>query len=132
MGKGATLTEVIYLDLPDERVPVLIGIGDTVVAQDWAEKEYPYPPKPDLSVQLSAAEVKFNIKEYRRAKTDTDAMREWRTGLYAVYLGAKRGGLRGSELGWREWLSLVTMPVDDDDPAKEPEPGESDGPPSGT
>ena len=57
--------------------------------------------------------------------------REDRSGLYACYLGALRGKLRGSELGWVEWLQMVTIPQDDEaEPDEDREPGESDGPSS--
>lgn len=133
MSKGAKLLEIIYVDT-QEPVNVLVGIGDSIRATEWAEKEYPYPEKPDLSgAGLSSAEIDFRIAEYRQAKYDIDAKREWRSGLYAVYLGAKRAGLRGSELGWLDWLSLVTMPQDEDAAVadtEEPAAGESDAPPS--
>jgi len=129
MGKGATLFEVIYTDT-DERVPVLLGIGDTIRATDWAEKEYPYPPKPNLTADLTADEIEFNRDEYRESKHAVDETRENRSGLYAVFLAAQRGKLRGTELDWVEWLSMVTMPDDDSDVAEDPAEGESDGPPS--
>jgi len=129
MAKGSTLFEVIYVDT-EERQPVLIGIGDTIMATDWAEKEYPYPPRPELGEGLTAAELDFNRDEFRAARAAVDATREHRSGLYAVYLGAKRGKLRGAELGWLEWLSMVTMP-DDAEQAEESAGGESSGPPSG-
>jgi len=48
-----------------------------------------------------------------------------------VFLAAQRAKLRGSELGWLEWLSLVTIPQDDEPaPAEEPSAGESDAPQS--
>jgi hypothetical protein len=131
MGKGATLFEVIYTDT-QERVPVLLGIGNTIRAQDWAEKEYPYPPRPDLKEGLSLAEIDFNCGEYREAKAAVDETRENRAGLYAVFLAAERGNLRGSEAGWVEWLSMVTMPDDDTDEAEDLAAGESAGPPSET
>lgn len=132
MSKGAKILEIIYVDTQDP-VDVLVSIGDSIRATEWAEKEYPYPEKPDLSgAGLSASEIDFRITEYRQAKWDIDAKREWRSGLYAVHLGAKRAGLRGSELSWVDWLSLVTMPQDDDTaaPVAELAPGESDAPPS--
>jgi hypothetical protein len=129
MGKGATLFEIIYTDT-EERVPVLLGIGDTIRATDWAEKEYPYPPKPDLKEGLSLAESDFNRDEYREAKAAVDEIRDNRAGLYAVFLAAQRGKLRGSEAGWLEWLSMVTMPDDSADEVEDPAEGESAGPPS--
>ncbi|HOC18266.1 MAG TPA: hypothetical protein PKK95_08365 [Vicinamibacterales bacterium] len=130
MSKGARLLEVIYVDT-EEPVNVLIGLGDSIRAAEWAEAEYPYPAKPDLPADLSPAEVDFRIAEYRRERLDVDAKREWRSGLYAVFLAAQRAKLRGSELGWLEWLSLVTIPQDDEPaPAEEPSAGESDAPQS--
>ena len=129
MGKGATLFEVIYTDT-QERVPVLLGIGDTIVATAWAEKQYPYPPKPDLKEGLSLAEIDFNREEYREAKAAVEETRDNTAGLYAVFLAAQRGKLRGSEIGWVEWLSMVTMPDDDTDKVEDPAVGESAGPPS--
>ena len=133
MAKGAKLFEVIYIDT-EERIPVLVGIGDAIRATDWAEKEYPYPPRPDLKDGLTIDEHDFNREEYREAKAVVDGTREARAGLYAVFLGAERGKLRGSEAGWLDWLSMVTVPDDDEDNA-EPETeaaaaGESAGPPS--
>lgn len=145
MAKGAKLFEVIYVD-NNERVPVLVGIGDTVRATDWADREYPYPPKPDLRGMvigsdgtvlregLTFDEIEFNREEHREEKFAVDEKREGRGGLYAVFLGAQRGKLRGTETGdWIEWLSLVTMPEDEDaaaDDAEAPAAGESDGPQS--
>jgi hypothetical protein len=129
VANGAKLFEVIYVD-SQERLPVLVGIGDTIRATDWAEKEYPYPPKPVLTADLTEAELEFNRDEYRDAKFAVDQTREHRSGLYAVYLGALRGRMRGSEEGWVEWLSLVSMPTDEPDEAEAPDQGESAGPPS--
>ncbi len=83
-------------------------------------------------VTLSLAEVDFRIAEYRRERLAVDTKREWRSGLYAVFLGAQRAGLRGSELGWLEWLSLVTIPQDDEPAGEDEEPsvGESGAPQS--
>lgn len=129
MAGGAKLFEIIYVDTL-ERVPVLVGVGDTIVAQDWVEREYSYPPKPDLS-GLEAAQVDLERDDYSDAKYRVDRKREERAGLYAVYLGAKRAKLRGADEDWIEWLSLVTMPDDDDSPAaEEPAAGESNGPSS--
>ena len=72
MANGAKLFEVIYVDT-QESVPVLVGIGDTIRATAWAEKEYPFPPKPDLSADLTEAELEFNREEYRDAKFAVDA-----------------------------------------------------------
>lgn len=129
MGKGAKLFEVIYLDT-QEVVPVLVGIGDGLRAMDWADKEYPYPPKPELTADLTADEIEFNREEYREAKLAVDETREARGGLYAVALGAERGKLRGSEAGWLEWLSLVTVPDDEDAETEAFAAGEAAGPPS--
>lgn len=133
MAKGAKLFEVIYVDT-EERVPVLIGIGDAIRATDWAEKEYPYPPRPDLKDGLTIDEHDFNREEYREAKAAVDGTRESRGSLYAVFLGAERGKLRGSEAGWLDWLSMVTVPdpeTDDDEPETEAAAtGEAAGPPS--
>lgn len=129
MAKGATLVEVIYNDT-EEHVPVLVGIGDTIVATDWAEEEYPFPPKPVLK-GLEPAEAEFEKELFRDAVARVDVKREDRSGLYACYLGALRGKLRGSELGWVEWLQMVTIPQDDEaEPDEDREPGESDGPSS--
>lgn len=128
MAKGAKLFEVVYLDT-QEAVPVLVGIGAAIQATDWAEKEYPYPARPDLSESRNAAEVEFNLEEYREEKRAVDEMRESRASMYAVFLGAERGKLRGAEAGWLEWLSAVTVPDDDEDPEPEaPTVGEAAGP----
>ena len=131
MANGAKLFEVIYLDT-QESVPVLVGIGDTIRATAWAEKEYPFPPKPDLSADLTEAQLEFNREEYREQKFAVMQQRENHGGLYAVYLGARRGNLRGAGEGdWVDWLSMVTMPDDEDDePATETAVGESNGPSS--
>jgi len=129
MGKGAKLFEVIYLDT-QEATPVLVGIGAGIQAIDWAEKQHPYPPKPDLKEGLSLAESEFNIEEYRAEKRAVDETREARAGLYAVFLGAERAKMRGTEAGWLEWLSMVTVPDEDEDEAEAPTAGEAAGPPS--
>ena len=132
MAKGAKLMEVVYLDT-QERAEVLVGIGDAVRGVDWAAKEYPLPERPAFGSDLTQAEVKFNVAEYRKAKAAVEQMREDRSALYAVFLGAERGKLRGADAGWLDWLSMVTMPDDasPDDLAEAPETGESAGPPSG-
>lgn len=96
---GAQLLKIIYVDNPEVDVPVLVSIGDTVRAQDWAKTEYP----DDLKLQ------------------------DERAGLYAVYLGAKRAGLEGTKDGWLEWLDIVTIPDDEAEEKSEEksEPGES-------
>jgi len=131
MGTGAKLFEVIYLDT-QEAVPVLVGIGAAVQATDWAEKQHPYPPKPDLAEGLSAAQVEFNLEEYREAKRAVDETRESRSSLYAVFLGAERAKLRGTEAGWLEWLSMVTVPdeAEDEGETEAPTVGEAARPPS--
>lgn len=127
MAKGATIVRVIYLD-DEQEVDVLCGLGDMIIAADWAEKEYPYPPKPDLAGK-QAIEADFLAHEYRGEKAAIDGKREHRSGLYGCYLGAKRMGLRGTELGWEQWLQLVTVPGGDDgDDKPEAAEGESDGP----
>ena len=128
MAKGAKLLEVVYLDT-QERETVLVGIGDTIRGADWAEQEYPLPPRPVFGSELTLDETEFNVAEYRAAKAAVELLRDERGALYAVYLGAERGRLRGTESGWLGWLSQVTMP-DDDEPAEAPEVGESAGPPS--
>lgn len=127
MAKGAKLFEVIYLDT-QEAEPVLVGIGAAIQATDWAEKEYPYPPKPDLGADLSLVESDFNLEEYRAEKRAVDEMRESRASLYAVFLGAERSKLRGAEAGWLEWLSMVTVPDDDEPEPEAPPVGEAAGP----
>jgi hypothetical protein len=128
MAKGATIVRVIYLD-DEQEVDVLCGLGDMIIAADWAETEYPYPEKPRLVEGMSLAESDFLIEEYRSEKADVDGKREHRSGLYGCYLGAKRMGLRGTELGWEQWLQLVTVPGgDDEDDKPEAAEGESDGP----
>lgn len=129
MGKAAKLFEIIYLDT-QEAVPVLVGIGAAIQATDWAEKQHPYPPKPDLTEGLSAAQVEFNLEEYRAVKRAVDETREARAGLYAVFLGAEQGKLRGTEAGWLEWLSMVTAPDEDEDDVETPTVGEAARPPS--
>jgi hypothetical protein len=131
MANGARLTEVIYSDT-GERQTVCVGIGDAIIAEDWAEAEYPYPPKPDLHEGLSQAEIDFNREEYREAKFAVDRTREIRGGLYALFLGAERARLRGTEQGWRAWLSMITVPQEPSDGAPEGavSEGESGGPPS--
>lgn len=132
MAKGAKLLEVVYVDT-EECVPVLVTIGDSVRGVDWAEKQYPYPTKPDLSAGITALEGEFNRQEYREAKNAIDEKREGHGGLYAIFLGAQRCKLRGSESGdWLEWLSCVTMPDDEDDAddAEAPAAGEPAGPQS--
>lgn len=135
MGHGAKLIEVVYADT-EESAAVLIGIGDTIVASRWARDEVADPERPDLSEGLSAAELEFNRDEYRDAKLAAEEERENLAGLYAIFLGAERARLRGTELGWLEWLRMVTIPRssgDDDAPAGDdrPGPGESSGLPSG-
>ena len=116
MSKGAKLIPVIYAD-SQETVDVLVTLGDSIRSGDWAEDEYPYPERPELGSELSDAEVEFRKELYRDKIAEVEAKREWRAGLYACHLGAKRAGLRGSELGWLEWLDLVTMPQDETDDA---------------
>lgn len=125
MANGAKLFRVIYADTK-EPVDILVTLGDTIRAENWAEKEYPYPPKPDLSAGLSPDEIDFNREEYREEKSAVDERREWCSGLYAVYLGAKRAGKPGAEGDWLDWLALVTMP-DDEGGTEASDEGEADG-----
>ena len=111
---------------------MLVGIGDTIVAEDWAEKEYPFPSKPALK-GLSEVEALFEREEYREAKRAVLQKRDNRAGLYAIYLGARRCRLRGADEGWVEWLSMITVPAAEDDQGEASEavePGEAAGPPS--
>jgi hypothetical protein len=130
MAQGAKLIDVIYVDT-QETQQVLIGIGDSIRAQDWAKAEYPYPDKPELGEALSGSEIEFNRELWRTERAQVEEEREWRAGLYAVYLGAVRGKLRGSEEGWLEWLSLVTIPdAEGEADDEESDAGEQSGPPS--
>lgn len=96
---------VIYVE-DQSAHDVLVTIGDSVRAQDWAEEQYP----------------------------DDIAKQEARGGLYGVYLAAKRQKLPSSHLDWLEWLDLVTVEDDEaEDTDTEPlETGESGGPASAT
>ena len=111
MSKGATLVEVIYIDT-EEHVPVLVGIGDTIVATEWAERSTRSRRSPTLKPASSRPRPSSASKEYRQdAVARIDVKREDRSGLYACYLGAQRGKLRGTELGWVEWLSAGDDPA---------------------
>lgn len=100
---GAKLLKVIYEDTLDE-ADVLITIGDSLRAQDWAEGEYPDDVK----------------------KQDT------RGGLYAVFLAAKRAKLPHTDGEWMDWMDRVTIPEDEADTTEDEhlEPGESQEPSS--
>jgi len=93
--------KVVYVD-GEEVCEVLVTLGDTVRAQDWAEKEY---------------------------KDASQRRKDERAGFYAVYLAAKRQHLKDTGLDWLEWLDRVTI-EDDGEEHTETEPGESDGPQS--
>lgn len=129
MSKGATLFEVIYLDTNDS-VPVLVGVGDAVIAAEWAKKQYPYPEQPDLAGK-SQIEATFIVEEFRAAKAEIELEREHYAGLYACFLGAQRAKLRETDHDWIYWLQRVTIPEDaepaDDEESAE---GESDRPSS--
>lgn len=101
MSKGAKLLEIIYADT-QETAAVMVTIGDTVRAQDWARENYPN----DLELQ------------------------EQRAGLYAVYLGARRQNLPGASGEWLEWLDMVTIPDDEEEAEEDSTPGECAAPPS--
>ena len=128
-GKGATLFEVVYLD-SDESVPVLVGIGDALIAAEWAKEQIPLPGKPELAGK-EPIEAQFLIEEYRFEKGEVEAERQHVAGLYACYLGAQRSQLRDTDHDWRYWLQRVTIPdSDDENPAAESAEGESDRPSS--
>jgi hypothetical protein len=127
VSKGATLFEVIYLDTNDS-VPVLVGVGDAVIAAEWAKEQYPYPEQPDLAGK-SQIEATFIVEEYRFAKAEVELEREHYAGLYACFLGAQRAKLRETDHDWLYWLQRVTIPDDSSDDG-EPAEGESDRPSS--
>lgn len=85
---------------------VLVSIGDSLRAQDWAQKEFP----------------------------EDKAMQEERAGLYGVYLAAKRQSLPHTAEGtYLDWLDHVTVEDDEadvDTDAEAAEPGESSAPQS--
>lgn len=131
MAQGAKLIEVVYVDTQETQT-VLLGLGDSIRAEDWAKNQYPYPPKPALGEGLTVDEVDFNRELWRTERAEVDENRAWRAGLYAVYLAAQRSKLRGTEEGWVEWLSLVSIPEAEGKAEEEaPDAGESDGPPRG-
>jgi len=107
-GKGATLFEVIYLDT-DESVPVLVGIGDALVAAEWAKEQIPLPAKPALAGK-EQIEAEFLIEEYRFEKAEVEAERQHIAGLYACFLGAQRAHLRDTDHDHIYWLQRVTIP----------------------
>lgn len=128
-GKGATLFEVVYLD-NDESVPVLVGIGDALVAAEWAKTQIPYPAKPELAGK-EQVEAEFLIEEYRAEKADVELERQHVAGLYACFLGAQRSHLRDTDHDHLYWLQRVTIPDTSGDPAaEEPAEGESARPSS--
>jgi hypothetical protein len=122
-GKGATLFEVVYLD-NDESVPVLVGIGDALVAAEWAKTQVPLPGKPELAGK-DAVEAQFLIEEYRAEKADAENERQHVAGLYACYLGAQRSHLRDTDHDHLYWLQRVTIPDDESPAAEESAEGES-------
>lgn len=122
-NKGATLFEVIYLDT-DENVPVLVGIGDALVAAEWAKQQVPLPAKPELAGK-EQIEAEFLIEEYRAEKADVEAERQHLAGLYACYLGAQRSHLRDTDHDHVYWLQRVTIP-DDASPAADEESAEGE------
>jgi hypothetical protein len=129
MSKGATLFEVIYLDT-DESVPVLVGIGDALVAAEWAKKQIPPPAKPNLA-DKGQIEAEFLIEEYRTEKAEAELEQNHIAGLYACYLGAQRAHLRDTDHDHVYWLQRVTIPDDADaSAAGEPAEGESERPSS--
>ena len=73
-AKGATLFEVVYLD-SGESVPVLVGIGDALVAAEWAKEQVPLPAKPELAGR-EPVEAEFLIEEYRAEKAEIEAERQ--------------------------------------------------------
>ena len=87
MSKGARLLEVIYVDT-EEPVNVLIGLGDSIRAAEWAEAEYPYPAKPDLPADLSPAEIDFRIAEYRRELAEGASREEAIDAVLGAYPGS--------------------------------------------
>ena len=127
-NKGATLFEVIYLDT-DENVPVLVGIGDALVAAEWAKTQVPLPAKPELAGK-EQIEAEFLIEEYRAEKADVEAERQHVAGLYACYLGAQRSHLRDTDHDHLYWLQRVTIPDDESPEAEESAEGESSRPSS--
>lgn len=127
-GKGATLFEVVYLD-NSESVPVLVGIGDALVAAEWAKAQVPLPPKPELAGK-DALEAEFLIEEYRAEKAEVEAERQHVAGLYACYLGAQRSHLRDADHDHLYWLQRITIPDDESPAAEESAEGESSRPSS--
>lgn len=120
-GKGATLFEVVYLD-SGESVPVLVGIGDALIAAEWAKEQIPFPDKPELAGK-DPVEAQFLIEEYRFEKADIENERQHIAGLYACYLGAQRSHLRDTDHDHLYWLQRVTIP--DTDESESPEAEES-------
>lgn len=133
MATSATVFEVVYLE-SGERVPVLVGIGDALIAAEWAEGQVPLPPKPALA-GVDAIEAEFLIAEYRTEKAEAELERQHLSGLYACFLGAQRARLPETDHDHLYWLQRVTIPDDsagEASPAADEEPaeGESAGPSS--
>lgn len=123
MSKGATLFEVVYLDT-DERVAVLVGIGDALVAAEWVKEQLPLPAKPELAGK-DLIEAEFLIEEYRSEKADVEAERQHVSGIYACFLGAQRAHLRDTDHDHIYWLQRVTIP-DDESPEADEESAEGE------
>ncbi|MDI9598685.1 MAG: hypothetical protein QM323_04190 [Acidobacteriota bacterium] len=126
-AKGATLFEVVYLD-SGESVPVLVGIGDALVAAEWAKEQVPLPAKPELAGR-EPVEAEFLIEEYRAEKAEIEAERQHIAGLYACFLGAQRAHLPDTDHDHLYWLQRVTIPDDsagEASPAADEEPAEGE------
>ena len=101
MGISSREIFVIYVDTLEERA-IVVTLGDSIRAQDWARSEYP----------------------------DDEALRAERSGMYGVFLAARRSGEPHTNGTWVDWLDLVTLPDDDEDEDAAGAEGDSDGPPS--
>lgn len=133
MAKGATLVRVIIAkaDGQQQERELLVTLGDSLQAQQWAKKEYPFPPAPRFTQDTVPAQADFDLAEYREAKAEVREQRDNMAGLYSFYLAARRAHEPAADGEFMEFMSAMTMPEDEtaeDEPT--PEPGESLAPPS--
>jgi hypothetical protein len=97
MAKGATIIRVIYL-ADEKEIDVLCGLGDMIIATDWAEN-CTVPTEADLAASWPSRPIPGAC--VREEKAAVERKREHRSGHYAAS-SAPAMGPSGTELGWEQ------------------------------
>lgn len=108
MGKAEHF-DVIYTDGTESK-KVFISFGDSVRSDDWVKENFPFPPYPKFDDGMTDDERDAVRNDYLDAKANIIAKREYMSGMYGVFLAAKRAGIPHTDGDVMDFLDVVAVP----------------------